>query len=248
MEPRIRSEKAIWLTIILVEIVSVILTRLIVSRYGTYSVDGELLRSFWRLVAVAFYWAVFRHIVISQKLTSRQVAHPIFLFSLILFLCVPLLVGYMGQMDGATKSVFAATSVVVALREEITFRGLVQNLLARHMSPAAAIGTTTLLFTAWHVGVVPLEVFAYAQVAIASVLLGVIYARTRNLPLVVGLHALYDALWSLTPILDRPIMPYRYGIALLCLSLGGVVWWGWRTVSPDPARHTDAPRSGAPVG
>ena len=229
----IRSEKAIWLTLIAVELSYVLLARVVVSKFGMYTLDAEYFRTPARLILIVLYWVLFRDLLTSKKLTPQQVSQPPFLAALVLFVSVPLLVGNLSYMDATTKSVYAAGSLIVALREEFLFRGLIQNLLSRRIGDGAAILLTTFVFTLWHVGVIPLLWFSYVQVIVAGLLMGIIYAKTRNLWLVVAIHALYDALWSLTPIFDGPIVPYRYGIFLLCLSLAGVAWWGWQTIRPN---------------
>lgn len=54
------------------------------------------------------------------------------------------------------------TSIFVVLKEKIAFRA--QNLLAGRFGRLAAIAVAALLFTAYHVGVIPLLLFAYGQV------------------------------------------------------------------------------------
>ena len=219
-------EYRIWLAIVLAEVSFVVFSRVVVGRLEIYTVEAELIRSAGRVVMIGFYVLLFRHLLVSRPLVPGQIGHPMFLVPIAVFLCVPLLVGYMAHVDGTTKALFAATSIIVGFREEIAFRAVIQTLLARRMGDGAAIGLTTMIFTAWHIGVIPWEPFAYGQVVAASILLGIIYARTGNLILVSGIHALYDALWSLTPILDRPIIPFRYGLLLLALATVGIVLWG----------------------
>jgi membrane protease YdiL (CAAX protease family) len=60
----------------------------------------------------------------------------------------------------------------------------------------------------------------------ASLLFGILYARTLNLWLVICLHAAYDALWSLTPIGTRQFFPYSFGLLVLMASLCLAVIWG----------------------
>ncbi len=231
----IRSEKAIWLTLVAVELCYALLARVVVSKLGMYTLDAEYFRTPARLILVVLYWVLFRDLLTSKKLTPQQVSQPPFLVALILLVSVPLLVGDLSYMNPTTKSVYAAGSVIVGLREEFLFRGVIQNLLSRRIGEGRAILLTTFVFTLWHVGVIPLLWFSYVQVIVAGLLLGIIYAKTRNLWFVVALHSLYDALWSLTPIVDGPIIHYSYGTVLLCLSLAGVAWWGWDAVRPDPS-------------
>lgn len=231
----IRSEKGIWLTIIAIELVFVVLTRIVLAHYWTYSQEAELIRTLLRLVAVLIYWILLREFITSKKLISTDIVQFRLLAASVLFLSVPLLVGDLSYMGPGTKAVYAATSIVVALKEEITFRALLQNLIAKRLGNGAAILLTTVLFTAYHIGAIPLELFAYGQVVLASLLLGIVYVRTQNLWLVMWLHALYDALWSLTPIATGPLLAYRFGLLLLAACVLLVFSWGRHSIWPNTA-------------
>lgn len=222
----IRSEKSVWLTIVAVELVFVLLTRVVLARYWTYSLDAELIRTPLRLAALLVYWLLLRQHIGSNPLLAKDLASLRLLLALVLFLSVPLLVGDMSGMAASTKTVYAATSIVVALKEEIAFRALIQNLLARRCGNPIAILLATVLFTAYHVGAIPWTPFAYGQVIVASVLLGIVYARTRSPGLVIWLHALYDAFWSLTPLAGGPLLPYHFGLLLLVVATLLVGTWG----------------------
>ena len=222
----IRTEMNVWLTIIVVEALFMLLTRVVLARYWTYSLDAELIRTLLRIVAVVIYWVLLRDRLSSRSLMPEQVRDVRLVLPLLLFLCVPLLVGDLRYMTPGTRALYAATSIFVALKEEITFRALIQHLLARRYGQLTAIVTASLLFTVYHVGVIPLSMFAYGQVVIAGLLLGIVYARTQSLWLVVGLHTVYDALWSLTPLGSGQLLPYGVGLALLGIALCGVLLWG----------------------
>ena len=222
----IHSEKGFWLTIIAVEVVFFVLTRVVLSHYSIYSQEAELIRTAFRFIAVLIYWVVLREFIVSKKLASTDFLQFRLIFACVIFLSVPLLVGDLSYMGPGTKAVFAVTSIIVALKEEITFRALIQNLMAKRLGNWPAILFTTALFTVYHIGVIPLEFFAYGQVVLASLLLGIIYVRTQNLWLVIWLHAIYDALWSLTPIADGPPLPYRFGLLLLVATVLLVFTWG----------------------
>lgn len=231
----IRSEKGIWFTIIAVELVFVVLTRIVLAHYWTYSQEAELIRTLLRLVAVLIYWLLLREFITSKKLAPVDIVQFRVLFAFVLFLSVPLLVGDLSYMGPGTKAVYVATSIVVALKEEIAFRALIQNLIAKRLGNGAAILLTTALFTAYHIGAIPLELFAYGQVVLASLLLGIVYVRTQSLWLVIWLHAIYDALWSLTSIATGPLLAYRYGLLLLVAPVLLVFSWGKPSIWPDSA-------------
>lgn len=244
----IRSEKSIWFTIIAVEITFVILTRLALAHHSTYTQEAELIRTIFRLGAVLIYWLLLRNFITSKNLASADISQFRLLLAFVLFLSVPLLVGDWSFMGPGTKAVFAATSIVVALKEEIVFRALIQNLVAKRFGNLSAILVTTALFTAYHIGVIPLSFFAYGQVVFASLILGVLYARTQSLWLVIWLHTLYDALWSLTPIfVSGPILPYRFGLLALAVSTFLVFIWGRQTMDKtNPVFERDCAKRAAP--
>jgi membrane protease YdiL (CAAX protease family) len=237
----LRSEKSIWITIIAIEATLFVATRVVLSRYGADSFDAELIRTPVRLVIVAIYWMLFRHLLVSARLDKRQVVRPSFLLPIAAFLIVPLLVGDFSGMSPVSRSIYAAACIGVALREEVTFRGLIQNLLGRHMRVWQAICLTTFLATIWRIGVIPVFYFAYAQVVIVSLLLGIVYAKTRNLWLVVILHLFYDALWALTPIFGAPLLPYGYGLTLLGVALVATGAWAWTTLNSNEPGAPSAP-------
>ena len=167
----IRSEKSIWLTIVIVEITFVVLTRVILSRYWTFSIEAELIRTLLRLVAVLIYWQLLRDQIQSQHIVRSKLLQPALLLALVLFMSVPLLVGDLSYMSPATRVIYAVTSIAVGLKEEITFRALMQRMLAKRLGNLAAILLATALFTAYHIGAIPLTLFAYGQVVIASLIL-----------------------------------------------------------------------------
>ena len=242
----IRSEKTVWFTIIAVEAFFVVLTRLVLARYSTYSQEAELFRTLFRLGSVLIYWLLLRDFITSKSLVSPDIFQFRLLLAFVLFLSVPLLVGDLSYMGPGTKAVFAATSIVVGLKEEVTFRALIQNLIAKRFGNLTAILITTALFTAYHIGAIPLSLFAYGQVVLASLLLGILYARTQNLWLVVWLHAIYDALWSLTPIATGPLLSYRLGLLLLVAPVLLVYIWGRPFIWPNTAFERDAPKAARP--
>lgn len=237
----LKSEKSIWITILAIEVTFMILTRAVLSRYDSHTLNAELIRTALRLVAVLLYWRLLRNFINFKPTRSVDLRQPALLLGLALFLCVPLLVGDWSDMPPTTRLVYAITSFAVALKEEISFRALIQNLLTQRLGNSKAIILTTLLFTAYHVGAIPFMPFTYGQVVIAGLLLGIVYARTQNLWLVVWLHTLYDALWSLTPVLSPPLH-YLAGLGLLVVSLLLVVKWGWPALRSDSGANVSPQR------
>jgi membrane protease YdiL (CAAX protease family) len=153
-----------------------------------------------------------------------------------------LLVGDWHSMGSLAKIVFAATSIVVAIHEEFLFRGIVQNVFAARYRIFASIVATSIIATIWHVGALPLNIFNFLQVFVASCILGLIYARTKSILVVVLLHAFYDAAWSLTPLLRVPLS-WQCGASALIVAF--ILSWLWarREPWPNPALQKDAPEA-----
>lgn len=234
--PLFRAEKSVWLTVFVIEASFIGITRVVLSRYSINSLEAELIRTSLRLLAVWVYWRLLRDRIQSQPVAVRPLLRPVPLLSFALFLSVPLLVGDPSSMTPMTRAVYAVTSIAVALKEEISFRALVQGMLAKRFGHLMAILIATVLFTAYHIGAIPFALFAYGQVVAAGLVLGMVYARTQNLWLVVWLHTLYDALWSATPVYSPPL-PYSIGLAILSVCTLLVLTWSWPTIRPRQANQ-----------
>jgi membrane protease YdiL (CAAX protease family) len=130
----------------------------------------------------------------------------------------------LGELDpsGATlawaiPACFVWMCVEAGLSEEVLFRVVVQDTLARWMkSNAAAIATASLVFGLAHApglflrGGILMEgvaepslawaiAYSIAVIAPAGLLFGMLWARTRNLLLIVVLHGAMDTLPNLAP-------------------------------------------------
>jgi len=90
--------------------------------------------------------------------------------------------------------------------------------LESKLGAVVAVLLTSLVFTAWHYGAIPNNLFAFGQVFIISILIGLIYAATKSFILVVSLHAIYDALWSFTPVYTD-IVNINWGFVPLITAL-----------------------------
>ena len=148
-----RSEKFVWLTILVVELTFMVLTRLVVARFPAFSISAELIRTALRLAAVLLYLRVMPDLI-NLKHSGASVREPALLISFVLFLSVPLLVSDSSFLPPATRVVYAVTSITVALKEEISFRALIQNLLARRWGGLTAILLSSALFLGYHAGVI----------------------------------------------------------------------------------------------
>lgn len=231
-----RSEKSVWLTILIVELAFVVLTRVVLAQLPDSPVGAELLRTVLRLVAVLVYLKLIP-VFINFKGTGSigdSVRHPMVLLSFVLFLSIPFLAGNYGTASTVTRLVFALASFPVALKEEITFRALIQNLLAKRFGTLAAVLLATTFFVCYHIGVIAPGWVNYARVATVGLFLGVLYARSQSLWLVIGLHTVYDAVQCVGPVFSRTLSQQTsLAFEMVCLVL--ILKWSWTAIRPRPA-------------
>ena len=121
------------------------------------------------------------------------------------------------QLDGAVQLVVALFSIAVIapLFEEFLFRGMIMKNFLKIMRPWAAIFLQALIFGVAH-GVLFQSIFT----AIAGIVFGVVYYRTRNLKTVVVCHSVFN----LSVILAQNSLNFKTGIVMAAMGLVLVVF------------------------
>jgi membrane protease YdiL (CAAX protease family) len=191
-------------------------------------IELELYTTAIRLASAGIYWLMFRDLLRSRVPQLSSTRQPLFALGIVLVALVPVLVGDW-DLDGlATRTVFAATSIAVGLREEIVYRGVLQNLLERRTHWLAAIVVSNILFTLYHYGAWPFTPDYVVEFLLVGGAMGLIYAGTGSLWLTIAAHSIYDALWSFTPILTPPLAK-GWGMGLEALAFAFLAFWAWRT-------------------
>jgi membrane protease YdiL (CAAX protease family) len=229
------------LIVLAVEVLYVALTRVVVKHFGAWSVEGELIRTALRLSSAGCFWYLMKSTILSKTPNFRSARHALFLIGVGLFLLTPVMLGrYSLRLD--LPMLAAAASVPVAIKEELLFRGIVQNLLETRFGLLAAVVATNILFVVWHIGVVPPSLWAFSQIFLAGSLLGFVYAKSGSIALAIGLHALYDAIFSFTPILPRPFSA-NWGFMTLAPAFALIAYWALLRGSAD-ARVQPTPANG----
>jgi len=200
-------------------------TRAAIHYFSGNSLEAEAIRTALRLGSAAAYWWLFKPLILSRTPDLAALRSPYLALALLVFLCVPVLTG--ADKMGRLAIVFAITAIPVGIKEEILFRGIVQNLLVERLGAAKAIVLTSAVFTVWHIGVWAFDPFVYTQMFLAGLLLGAVYLRSGSLLLVIAIHALFDALYSLSPFLSAPISQ-NWGYALLSAAVVLAIYWSVR--------------------
>lgn len=134
---------------------------------------------------------------------------------------VPIFTGDEG-MPSPLRYLFAATSLLVALREELAYRAIFQRLLTERFGFPLALATTTLAFIGYHYGIQPFSFPHVAELVFCGLIFGVAYHVTHSLALVVVLHAVYDAIWPFTPVVPWRL-PDHAGAAIFLITLGAML-------------------------
>ena len=99
------------------------------------------------------------------------------------------------KVAGTLASVF----FFIAVPEEILFRGLVQNLLAKKLKRSgAALVITAIFFGLTHINNTPTPDWRYLTLAaVAGIFYGETYRRTRSILAPALVHASVDSIWTL---------------------------------------------------
>jgi len=224
---------------VIIEIAYAVFTRTWLRQHAQ-GVELELLTSALRIVSAAAYWLMFRELVLGRPLYTASLRHPLVLAAAAAVLATPFLsVGWSPDGGLGAAVVFALTSVIVGVREELLYRAVLFNLLEPRMGLAGTVALSTGAFLVYHYGALPVAPPVIAEVVIMSVVLGLIYARSGSLLVVTAMHATYDGIECFGAYLNPPI-PYSWRPAFLLMALVLVFLWLWRVGQARPPVSGDA--------
>ncbi len=196
-------------------------------------VAQEFAWTVWRLPFIGIYFWLLAAFLPKATACRTVPRHPFLLLALVLSLAE---VFNQPERSLDYRAALAASAPVVAIREELFYRAIVQGFMERLAPPWMAIATSTLAFVAFHIGAQPMNVVSITGIAATAILLGAIYQRTGNLWLVAGLHALIDVAFAFGPSLA--IAP---GLLITCNILAAAFALAWWRV--DRGLAGPAPRS-----
>lgn len=183
------------LLVAVVELVYWTATRVTLQYFKWNTMEAESIRLALRGASALVDWWLCRELIASRVPVPGSLRSPTLLISVALFLLCASTAQH-AVLQPSFAILFGLGSLVVALKEEFLFRGIVQNLIHTRLGYAQAVLITTTFFTGWHYGVVPHTPWSFTQIFLASIILGIIYVRTGNIWVVVVLHAVYDALFA----------------------------------------------------
>jgi membrane protease YdiL (CAAX protease family) len=202
-------------------------TRVWLKPYFRDGIELELYTTAIRLASAGAYWWLFRDLLVGRSPQLASLRHPLFALGLVPVALVPVLVGDWGLAGLTTQVTFAFTSVAVGLREEILYRGVLQNVLEPRMGWLGAILASNVVFTLYHYGAWPFTPDYVLEFFLVGSVMGLIYYGTGSLWVTVAAHSIYDALWSFTPILVPPLAK-GWGMGLEALAFVLLALWAWK--------------------
>lgn len=210
--------KKILILLAIYEITYFAVSRTFLATYSGGAISKELIWTGIRIVSLlavvlTFRKTIFRSVSYSNKIQKRTILGIGILF----FLCVPVFIG--NWNPGYPLSwVYAATSIVIGLREEFVYRGVLQNVLCERFGLFWALVISNLIFVFYHYGSMPLTSWNIFHFFVAGSILGLIYHQSQNIWLAAAVHTFYDVIWSLSPVLKNPA-PVWVGSVLLIVSI-----------------------------
>lgn len=211
------------LIVLLAEMAFVVATRVTIHYLPWTSFEAEAIRTTLRIATAGLYWWLMKPVILSRQTDAASLQQPLLWLALAVLMVIPVLVGKYDLTQNVAL-MFAVTSIFVAVKEEFLFRGIMQNLLGRKLGDWRAILITSVIFTLWHVGVWELSAWMLGEIFFASMIIGLVYVRSGSMLLVIAVHAIYDAIYSFTPLMAPPFAE-NWGFVPMLAALGLVLYW-----------------------
>ena len=183
--------------------------------FGQWSVEGEVLRTGLRLVSVAIYSYLYRQYFNRQPFTTEEIQKPQFAAALILLFVFAACYTNAKNETALWQTVFAVSGIAAGFREELFYRGIVQNTLQQSYNHKIALLLATLVFVLSHVQyLLTGQFYGLLFITLAGVIFGSLFSMTGSILFSGCVHGLYDALLSIDSV------PFRLnnGSALLALA------------------------------
>jgi membrane protease YdiL (CAAX protease family) len=195
--------------------------------YGQWSLEGELQRTLARVICLLIYG--YGYFQFFYKKADKN-ADRTSLFSPTFLVATGLLFGFAifdsnGVNENAEwQKLFFLSGLIAGFREELFFRGMIQNTLQNRLGYQKGLSWSVLLFALSHIQYIYYgQLHGLLMITCAGIMFGCVYIHSRSI-LVTGIvHGLYDALLSVDFIsykLDVKLeLPLFFALSLLFISL-----------------------------
>lgn len=128
-----------------------------------------------------------KNIGYGERFAAKQELNSFYLMLILMFLGLT----YADYTFGTLNIYLAFSSIFVAIREELLFRGIFLGLMIQKTKrPVLSLWISSLLFTVWHVS--SLFHAQYFVIFLYGLMLGLTYMRFKSLKLVIAIHFAID--------------------------------------------------------
>ncbi|MEQ1558081.1 MAG: CPBP family intramembrane glutamic endopeptidase [Methyloglobulus sp.] len=168
--------------------------------YGQWSYEGELSRTVLRLLSIFGFIYFYRKYCYDakQSLKPKQKFAPPFILAITLFILFAALYTNAEHETLTWQLVFGLSGITAGFREELFYRGIVQNSLQKNMHYQKALLITCTLFTLSHIQFIYYgQASAVMLITLAGIIFGSIFIYTGSVLFVGAIHGLYDAVLCL---------------------------------------------------
>jgi membrane protease YdiL (CAAX protease family) len=200
--------KRIILFAVILEISYLTLSFVLAQWFGQWSYTGEILRTGLRVISIGFYANFYQKYFYNPNYSfnSKDLLTPQFITAILLFLFFAVAYSNAQNESVLWQTVFVISGIAAGFREELFYRGIVQNALRRKYGYKIALPIATLLFTLSHVQYIYNgQIGGLLLITLAGIIFGCIFIYTGSMVFTAAIHGLYDALLSVD------IVPFRLG-------------------------------------
>jgi membrane protease YdiL (CAAX protease family) len=168
--------------------------------YGQWSITGEIFRTGLRLISILFYSYIYHNYFNTQNqpVKTKELLTPQFVVALALFILFALLYTNAENETILWQVLFLISGITAGAREELFYRGIVQQSLQKKYAYKTALLLATILFTLSHV-----QYIYYGQlkglmlIAFAGAIFGSIFIYSGSIAFTASVHGIYDAILSI---------------------------------------------------
>jgi membrane protease YdiL (CAAX protease family) len=183
----------------LLEISYLLLSFALAEIYGQWSILGEVIRTGLRVISIAVYGYYYQQYLYnpSQVFKTKKVLKPPFIAALLLFFLFAIVYTNAENETLWWQFVFVISGIIAGLREELFYRGIVQQSLQLKYNHKTALSLATLLFALSHIQYIYYgQIKGLMLIAIAGIIFGSIFIYTGSIVFTAAIHGLYDAILS----------------------------------------------------
>jgi len=192
--------KRIILISALIEILYLTLSFVLAEIYGQWSSIGEIIRMALRVISIVFFAYYYQSYFHNENysFTAKKILTPQFIAALSLFLFFAIAYTNAEKETLLWQVVFGISGMTAGWREELFYRGIVQNTLQKKYNYKIALPVATLIFTLSHI-----QYIYYGQtrelllIAFAGTIFGTIFIHTGSIVFTAIVHGLYDSILCL---------------------------------------------------